>query len=104
MKPALLLAIILTTLVSYGCTTKGHLEDTDKNKLVTCVDSRDGSQFQFETNSVSNVRLAVGSATSSFDAVTLDGEAIRLDKSMEAFLKCTKAPINAGVTTNEKDY
>lgn len=86
---ALLMAIILTSFIS-GCTMDGgSLSNEDMDKIVTCKDARDGEVFEFNTNTISNVRRGLG-VPSSFDIVTIDGKKMTLNSSMETWLKCEK--------------
>ncbi len=90
-KTALLLAVSLAALLAAGCTMNGgDVAEEDRNKIMTCTDTRDGEVFQFNTNTITNVRAGIG-APSSFDIVTLDGRKITLNSNMEAWLKCEKS-------------
>lgn len=85
--------ILISPLIT-GCTIDGGaVVESDKNKIVTCTDTRDGEVFGFNTNSVNNARQGFGTP-SSIDIVTLDGKAKTISDNMRAWLKCDIKEIN----------
>lgn len=74
-------------LLAAGCSINGDLDEKDRNKDVACTDTRDGEVFQFNTSSMSNIRVGIG-APSSFDVVTTGGRQMTLIGNMAAWLKC----------------
>jgi len=90
-KIALLLVVTWSALLAAGCTVDGgELAESDRNKVMTCKDTRDGEVFQFNTNTIRNFRFGIG-APSSFDVTTFDGREMTLNSEMEAWLKCEKS-------------
>jgi hypothetical protein len=90
-KIALLLAVCWSAVLAAGCTMEGgELAEKDRNKVMTCKDTRDGEVFQFNTNTIRNVRAGIG-APSSFDVTTFDGREMTLTSDTEAWIKCEKS-------------
>ena len=84
-RNALLLVCIL--LVA-GCTIDGgSVVEADKNKIIRCVDTRDGAVFSFNSSTITNLRIGIG-APGSFDMVTVNGKRMTLNSYMEAWIKC----------------
>jgi hypothetical protein len=81
----------LIVLLAAGCTMNGgEVSDKDRNKIMTCKDTRDGETFSFNTNTITNIRRGIG-APHTFDVVTTDGKSMSLSTDMEAWLKCKKS-------------
>lgn len=74
---------------------KSSIDEESKNKQVSCVDTRDGETFQFNTNSIYDVRVGYGADTS-FSLTDDDGKKRTLTSSMEVFMKCED--VNEGVS------
>lgn len=85
------LIAVLLSVGLVGCTIKGgEVVDEDKNKEVTCTDTRDGETFNFNTNNITNFRQGIG-ADHSIDVVDNEGKKRHITSSMEVWLKCEKA-------------
>lgn len=83
------LVVVLATLLLTGCGVQGEVADEDKNKTVTCVDTRDGETFSFNTTSVKNIVKGFDGITT-FDVTDSTGTVRKLNSNMEVFLKCKK--------------
>lgn len=70
-----------------GCSIEGQLPEGEQNKLMVCKDFRDGETFSFNTNTITDIRVGIGSPTT-FKIITISGEVKTLSSSMEAYLKC----------------
>lgn len=82
-------AFVLLSIIA-GCTVKGgEVVGEDKNKIMDCTDIRDGDIFSFNTNSITNIRLGIGSPNTA-DIVTLSGKNMTISSGMESYIKCTK--------------
>ena len=84
------LLTLITIVLLTSCTIEGKLDESDKNKLTECIDTRDGEVFIFNTNTITNVRLDLINSTGSFDIITLEGIKKTLNSNSEIFLKCTE--------------
>lgn len=80
-------SVALIVFLSTGCTVNAEISDEDKNKIITCTDTRDGEVFSFNTDTVTNMRAGFGSP-STYDMVTTDGKKMTLSSDMAAYLKC----------------
>ena len=81
---------ILLVLFSIGfvaCTFESSITDDTRNKIATCTDTRDGEQFSFNTNDITNVRYGIGAAHS-LTVVDFTGKTRYLTGDMESYIKC----------------
>jgi len=69
-----------------GFSSEGIVE-RQKNKMMKCVDTRDGEVFYFNTNTVHNIYIGYGSPHR-YDVVTSNGDTMTLKSDMEIYLKC----------------
>lgn len=79
--------LILLVVMASGCTAKAEISEEDKNKTMSCKDTRDGERFSFRTNDITDIRAGLGAPTS-MSIVTLKGKKMTVTSSMEAWLKC----------------
>ena len=71
-----------------GCTMQGDVTDENRQRHITCKDTRDGEVFSFHGKTIRDVRVGIG-ADSCF-TVTDDGGKVRtLCGNNEAWLKCS---------------
>ena len=76
------LALIFLVSCSFPATPSGP------DKLVTCVDTRDGETFSFNTGDVENLRVGYLGAETIVTVIDSEGRRRYLKSSMEAWLKC----------------
>jgi hypothetical protein len=79
----------LIGLLVAGCTQKAELTEGSKGRHFTCTDFRDGDVFRYSTDTITNVRMGIGT-DSSFDLVDETGKSRTLKTSMEAYVKCVE--------------
>jgi len=68
-----------------GCSIPAELAESDRNKTVTCTDTRDGEVFQFSTN---DVEMRIGTNGIVTDVVDSKGIQRHITDRSEAWLKC----------------
>lgn len=71
-----------------GCSIEGEMQN--KNMLINCTDTRDGEKWSYNTNTVSNVRVGIGSPHS-MDLVDTEGRKRHVTSDMETYIKCVPA-------------
>ena len=82
----------LIVLLAAGCNMKGgDIAEKDRNKLMVCKDTRDGETFSFNTNTITNLRVGLVGAPTTFNVTTTDGKEKTLSSTMETWLKCEKS-------------
>lgn len=84
MKTAMIVVLICISLSA--CTMKAEVSEQDKNKIVTCTDTRDGESFSFHTNTVRDTW--VGLNDTCYTATDFQGRNRKLCGSMIDFMKC----------------
>jgi len=84
----IIVVIIFTIIAFVSCEQKAEgIVERQKNKMMKCVDTRDGEVFYFNTNTVHNIYIGYG-APPRYDIVTTNGDTMRLKSDMEIYLKC----------------
>jgi hypothetical protein len=73
-KRAIALLSFNAVLLVSGCTMEGSLSESSYNKIIDCKDNRTNSTFTFNTNSIQNIHIGLGSS-SFFDVVDFNGNA-----------------------------
>lgn len=63
------------------------IAEKDLNKIMDCIDFRDGEKFSFNTNSMTNIRIGIGIPTT-VDIVTESGKKMTYNTEMDAYIKC----------------
>ena len=84
----IIVVIIFTIIAFVSCEQKAEgIVERQKNKMMKCVDTRDGEVFYFNTNTVHNIYIGYGSPHR-YDVVTSNGDTMTLKSDMEIYLKC----------------
>ena len=79
----------LFILLLASCTMPATMSEDSKNKVIRCTDTRDGEEFIYNTNDVSEIRAGIGGAS----VVTLtdsEGRVRTISSTAEAWLKCVE--------------
>ncbi len=80
----ILALVLLFSIV--GC--QAEVTEEDKNKLITCIDTRDQETFEFNSSDMTDI---VGNSLTgdySFDVVDADGNKRHFTKQSELYTKC----------------
>ena len=66
-----------------GCTMQGEITDNSKNKQMVCIDTRDGETFTFNTNTITDVKIGIAGAPTSFTIINNEGIQCTINTNME---------------------
>lgn len=81
--------IFITCLSLAACSVQGELDQSGKNKLMSCKDTRDGETFAYNTNTITDICIGIGAPTT-FKIVTTTGKHMTLNSNMDAYIKCAE--------------
>ena len=83
------LIIAMLVLIS-ACTSRSDLSDKSRNQVHRCTDTRDGEEFTYNTNTITNVRAGWLGADSSFELTDMEGNKRYVQSSDTSWLKCKR--------------
>ncbi len=81
--------IFVACLSLVACYVQGELDQSGKDKLMSCKDARDGETFAYNTNTITDVRIGIGAPTT-FQITTTTGKHMTLNSNMDTYIKCTE--------------
>ena len=71
-----------------GCSMEGKLAEKDLNKVMACKDLRDGETWEFNTNTVKNIRAGFAGGATSATLTDSNGRDRTITSDMNAYIKC----------------
>lgn len=84
------LILLVAVITLSGClVVGGEVKDTEKNKTVTCVDTRDGETFTFNTNNTKNIKVNILKNTACYDLKDDKGVERHICSVDKTYLKCS---------------
>ena len=83
-----LLTMIVALFATTGCTVSGDLDEEFKNKNVICTDIRDGEKFEYNTNTIRDIRVDPISHYVKMTLTDSTGKVRTMDTPMEQWIKC----------------
>lgn len=80
--------LMFISLLTFGCMVETKVADESRDKVMYCVDTRDGEKFSFNTNDIKYAKVSLDGVHHSFHVVDANGKEWMVNERSESWLKC----------------